>query len=34
MRTLIVNFKNYSEVLGEGSIRLALAVKKVAETRA
>ena len=32
MRTLIVNFKNYSEVLGEGSIRLALAVKRVAET--
>ncbi len=32
MRTLIVNFKNYAEVLGEGSIRLALAVKRVADT--
>ena len=32
MRTLIVNFKNYPEVLGDGSIRLALAVKRVAES--
>jgi triosephosphate isomerase len=32
LRTLIVNFKNYPEVLGEGSVRLALAVKKVTET--
>ena len=32
MRTLIVNFKNYPEVLGEGSVRLALAVKRVSET--
>ncbi len=32
MRTLIVNFKNYPEVLGEGSVRLALAVKRVADT--
>lgn len=31
MKTLIVNFKNYPEVLGEGAISLALAVKKVAE---
>lgn len=31
MRTLLVNFKNYPEVLGEGSVRLALAVKKGAE---
>ena len=30
-RTLIVNCKNYPEVLGEGSIRLALAVRRVAE---
>ena len=30
MRTLIVNFKNYPEVLGEGSLRLALAVQRVA----
>jgi triosephosphate isomerase len=31
MRTLIVNFKNYPEVLGEGSVRLADAVQRVAE---
>lgn len=31
MRTLIVNFKNYPEVLGEGSVRLAEAVQRVAE---
>jgi triosephosphate isomerase (TIM) len=32
LRTLIVNFKNYPEVLGEGSVRLALAVERVADT--
>ncbi len=32
MKTLLVNLKNYPEVLGEGSIRLALAVKRVADT--
>lgn len=32
MRTLIVNFKNYPEVLGEGSVRLGTAIKKVAES--
>ena len=32
MRTLIVNFKNYPEILGEGSIRLAQAVQRVSET--
>jgi len=32
LRTLIVNFKNYPEVLGEGSVRLALAVKRVADS--
>lgn len=32
LRTLIVNFKNYPEVLGEGAIRLALAVKRVADS--
>jgi triosephosphate isomerase (TIM) len=32
MRTLVVNFKNYPEVLGAGSVKLALAVKTVAET--
>jgi triosephosphate isomerase len=32
LRTLIVNFKNYAEVLGEGSVRLALTVKRVADT--
>jgi triosephosphate isomerase len=31
LRTLIVNFKNYPEVLGEGSVRLAQAVQRVAE---
>ena len=31
MRTLIVNFKNYPEVLGDGSVSLALAVKRVAD---
>ena len=30
MRTLIVNFKNYREVLGDGSLRLASAAAKVA----
>ncbi|HEV2138268.1 MAG TPA: triose-phosphate isomerase [Nitrososphaerales archaeon] len=30
MRTLIVNFKNYPEILGEGSVRLAEAVQRVA----
>ncbi len=32
MRTLIVNFKNYPEVLGDGSVRLGLAIGRVAET--
>lgn len=31
MRTLIVNFKNYPEVLGEGSVRLAESARRVAE---
>ncbi len=31
MKTLIVNFKNYSQVLGDGSIRLAKAAQKVAD---
>jgi len=31
MRTLIVNFKNYPEVLGEGSVRLALAMERVSK---
>jgi len=31
LRTLIVNFKNYTEVMGYGSIRLALAIKRVAD---
>lgn len=31
MRTLLVNFKNYPEVLGEGSVRLAQAVTEVAD---
>jgi triosephosphate isomerase len=30
MKTLIINFKNYREVLGEGSLRLASAAAKVA----
>jgi triosephosphate isomerase (TIM) len=32
LRTLLVNFKNYPEVMGEGSVRLALAVKRVSES--
>ncbi len=32
MRTLIVNFKNYPEGLGDGSVRLGLAMKRVSET--
>ena len=32
MRTLIVNFKNYPEVMGEGSVRLARAVQRVSES--
>jgi triosephosphate isomerase len=32
MKTLIVNFKNYPGVLGDGSVRLALAMERVAET--
>lgn len=31
MRTLIVNFKNYPEVLGEGSVKLAAAVERVSD---
>ena len=31
MRTLIVNFKNYPEVLGEGSVRLAQAVQRASD---
>ena len=31
MRTLIVNFKNYPEIMGEGSVGLALAIKRAAE---
>jgi len=31
LRTLIVNFKNYPEVLGEGSVRLAVAVQRVSD---
>ena len=31
MRTLVVNFKNYPEVLGEGAVRLALAIKRVSD---
>jgi triosephosphate isomerase len=31
LRTLIVNFKNYPEVLGEGAVRLAEAVQRVAD---
>jgi triosephosphate isomerase (TIM) len=31
LKTLLVNFKNYPEVLGDGSVRLALAIKRVAE---
>lgn len=32
MGTLIVNFKNYPEVLGKGSLRLAMSAQRVAET--
>jgi triosephosphate isomerase (TIM) len=31
LRTIIVNFKNYPAVMGEGSIRLSLAVERVAD---
>jgi len=31
LRTLIVNFKNYPEILGEGSVRLAQAVERVSD---
>lgn len=31
MRTIIVNCKNYPEVMGEGSVRLALAIKRAAD---
>ena len=30
MRTLVINFKNYSEVLGEGSLKLAAAAARAA----
>lgn len=32
MRTLIVNFKNYPIIMGEGSVRLSQVVEKVAES--
>jgi triosephosphate isomerase (TIM) len=32
LKTLIVNFKNYPEIMGDGSIRLALAIKRVADS--
>ena len=32
MRTLLVNFKNYPEVMGEGSVRLAQAIQQVSDT--
>jgi triosephosphate isomerase len=32
LRTLVVNFKNYPEILGEGSVRLAMAVKRVSQS--
>ena len=32
MRTLIVNFKNYPEIMGEGSVRLAQAIQRVSDT--
>jgi triosephosphate isomerase (TIM) len=32
LKTLVVNFKNYPEVLGDGSVRLALAIKRVSDT--
>jgi triosephosphate isomerase (TIM) len=31
MKTILVNFKNYPEVMGEGSVRLALAVERVVQ---
>ncbi|HXW95088.1 MAG TPA: triose-phosphate isomerase [Nitrososphaerales archaeon] len=31
MRTLIVNFKNYPEIMGEGSVRLAQAVQRASD---
>jgi len=31
LRTLIVNFKNYPEILGEGSVKLAQAVQRVSD---
>jgi len=31
LRTLIVNFKNYPEILGDGSVRLAQAVERVSD---
>jgi triosephosphate isomerase len=31
LKTLIVNFKNYVEVLGDGSVRLALAVERASD---
>ncbi len=31
MRTLVVNFKNYQEVFGEGSVRLARALEEAAD---
>ena len=30
MRTLVINFKNYPAVLGDGSVQLALAIERVA----
>ena len=32
MKTLIVNFKNYPAIQGDGSVRLALAVKRAADS--
>jgi len=32
LRTLIVNFKNYPEIMGEGSVRLAQAIQRVSDT--
>jgi triosephosphate isomerase len=31
LRTLVVNFKNYPEILGEGSVRLAQAVRRASD---
>jgi triosephosphate isomerase (TIM) len=31
LRTIIINFKNYPAVMGEGSVRLAMAVERVAD---